>query len=90
MSYLRIGVQTLVFAALLPVYSAVWIDILNRLEDATTRGEMVDPFPFMFKLELAFAHWRYLDFPRPHEALFAIAASATTVFVVSVLVWWYL
>lgn len=84
MSFIIKALQTLLFVGLLPVYSLIYLEAFNKLEG------LVMPISLSLKLSIAIDHWRYLDFGRPFEALFAISASSTTVFVVSIVAWWYL
>lgn len=85
MSYLTLGAQTVLFAVLLPVYSTIYMGLYNRLHP-----DVVDPFPMWSRLDVAVDQWLALSFRRPFQASFSIAASATTVFAVSFLAWWFI
>lgn len=78
----RILLQTIAFVVLLPLYAGIYIRAWN-----VTQG--LDGYRFPI-LETGISHWRYLEFGRPFEALFSISASATTVFLLSIVLWWLL
>lgn len=79
---LRLILQTIAFVGLLPIYAGIYIRAWNVAQG-------LDGYRFPI-LESGISHWRYLEFGRPFEALFSISASATTVFAISFVAWWYL